>query len=132
MSNAAFLLYLMMNTYTALSVAVIITKAHHHETHPPQKAEDARLLRDAAGIKASYSALHKINSAALNFHASREALHTQLLAAHKNLNSIIQDAAGLRVGGPKAKTLAACHQALQQGHGQAAQHLAAIIRAGMT
>lgn len=93
------------------------------------KAEDACQLRNVAGIKAAYAALHKVNGSLLQGHSSREALQAQLLAAHKGLNTTIHDAAELRVGEAKAKTAAACHEAVQQG-GQAAQQLVTIIRQG--
>lgn len=96
------------------------------------KAEDACQLRNMAGVKAAYAALHKVNGTLLQGHSSREALHAQLLIAHKGLNTIIHDAAELRVGAPKAKTLAACHEAVQQGGAQASQQLVTIIRQGVS
>ncbi|KAJ9522354.1 hypothetical protein QJQ45_008171 [Haematococcus lacustris] len=86
------------------------------------KAEDMRLLGNMTAMKAQYKRLHDLNKDLMVEHDKRATNHTQLLSALKEVNLMIQRAARLRVGAPKARVSAACRAAIKE------ENMAALFR----
>ena len=77
------------------------------------QAEDARILEDIKAMKAAYSQLYTLNAELLGEYNKRANNHEELLAALKEVNHMIQKAARLRVGPPKARVVSACRGAIK-------------------
>ena len=77
------------------------------------KAEDARILNDMPLMKSMYGQLYDINRELMMEHTKRATNHTELLAALKEVNQMIQKAARLRLGSAKTRVVTACRQAIK-------------------
>ncbi|KAK9814709.1 hypothetical protein WJX72_010246 [[Myrmecia] bisecta] len=91
------------------------------------KAEDARILGNMPSMKKLYGRLMDLNRELVMEHEKRATNHHDLLEALRLVNTMIQRAARLRVGEPKARVVAACRQAVKANNVQA---LLKIIREG--
>ena len=91
------------------------------------KAEDARILEDVKSMRGAYSQLYTLNAELLGEYNKRANNHEQLLAALKEVNHMIQKAARLRVGAPKARVVSACRAAIKANNIHA---LFKIIKSG--
>ena len=91
------------------------------------KAEDARILGDIKGMRQAYAQLYTLNAELMGEYTKRANNHEELLAALKEVNHMIQKAAKLRVGAPKARIVAACRQAIKANN---IHSLFAIIATG--
>lgn len=91
------------------------------------KAEDARILNDIRAMKRTYASLFDVNRELLGEYMKRSNNHMELLAALKEVNSMIQKAGKLRVGQAKSNLIAACRNAIKVNNVQA---LFSIIRHG--
>jgi len=80
------------------------------------KAEDARILNDMALMKKHYMQLFDLNRELIMEHTKRATNHSELLAALKDVNQMIQRAARLRVGKAKANVVSACRAAIKQNN----------------
>lgn len=49
-------------------------------------------------------------------HAKRATNHSQLLESLKQVNTVIQQAANLRFGGPRTRVINACRQAIKENN----------------
>lgn len=77
------------------------------------KAEDARILQDMKTMKKMYSSLYEVNRELMGEYMKRSNNHTELLAALKDVNSMIQKAANLRVGNAKTSVVNDCRAAIK-------------------
>lgn len=77
------------------------------------KAEDARILEDIKSMRRAYSELYHLNAALVGEYNKRANNHEQLLIALKEVNHMIQKAARLRMGTPKARVVSACRAAIK-------------------
>jgi len=77
------------------------------------KAEDSRLLGDMPSMKSHYAGLFNVNSELLAELKKRQTNHNELLECLKKVNHMIQKAARLRVGKPKADVIASCRAAIK-------------------
>ena len=77
------------------------------------KAEDSRMLSDMHGMRKAYQSLYGVNRDLLAEHAKRSSNHKALLEALKDVNSMIQKAARLRMGTAKTQFVTSCRQMLK-------------------
>ena len=91
------------------------------------KAEDARILNDMRAMKRTYGSLFEVNRELMGEYIKRSNNHNELLAALKDVNSMIQKAGKLRVGQGKTNLVAACRNAIKLNN---VQSLFSIIRHG--
>jgi Bardet-Biedl syndrome 2 protein len=91
------------------------------------KAEDARILSDIRAMKRTYGSLFDLNRELLGEYMKRSNNHNELLAALKDVNSMIQRAGKLRVGQSKTSLVAACRNAIKNNN---VHMLFSIIRQG--
>ena len=91
------------------------------------KAEDARILQDMKMMKKMYSSLYEVNRELIGEYLKRSNNHTELLAALKEVNAMIQKAANLRVGAAKASVVTDCRAAIKDKNNQM---LFKVIRTG--
>lgn len=77
------------------------------------KAEDSRLLGDMPSMKSHYAGLFNVNNELLAELKKRQTNHNELLDCLKKVNNMIQKAARLRVGRPKADVIASCRAAIK-------------------
>lgn len=92
------------------------------------RAEDARLLGDVAGLKRAHKRLADLNRDMWLEHGRRVANQQELLAGLKGINSMIQAAAGLRVGPAQAKVVAACRAAIKANNLQSLEKVCLAAR----
>jgi Bardet-Biedl syndrome 2 protein len=76
------------------------------------KAEDSRLLNNAAEMKSHYRALRDVNRNIVVEHEKRITKHREVAKHLKLINSIIQAAARLRLGKHKEQLVARCRRAV--------------------
>lgn len=91
------------------------------------KAEDSRILGDMKTMKKLYTNLYEINRDLITEYKKRENNHQGLLDNLKQVNQMVQRAANLRVGAPKARIIAACRGAIKANN---IQSLFKIIKVG--
>jgi Bardet-Biedl syndrome 2 protein len=91
------------------------------------KAEDARILNDMRAMKRTYGSLFDVNRELMGEYLKRSNNHNELLAALKEVNSMIQKAGKLRVGQSKTNLVAASRNAIKNNN---IQSLFSIIRHG--
>lgn len=91
------------------------------------KAEDSRMLNEMAQMSSYYSQLFDLNRELIGEYTKRSTNHAELLAALKEVNHMIQKAARLRMGEPKAKVVAACRVAIKANN---TKSLLQIIKVG--
>ena len=91
------------------------------------KAEDSRMLNEMAQMSSYYSQLFDLNRELIGEYTKRATNHAELLAALKDVNHMIQKAARLRMGEPKAKVVAACRVAIKANN---TKSLLQIIKVG--
>eukprot|EP00388_Colpodella_angusta_P022116 GDKJ01056413.1.p1 GENE.GDKJ01056413.1~~GDKJ01056413.1.p1 ORF type:complete len:234 (+),score=17.92 GDKJ01056413.1:1-702(+) len=91
------------------------------------KAEDARILQDMKTMKKMYSSLYEVNRELMGEYLKRSNNHSELLAALKDVNSMIQKAANLRVGNAKTSVVNDCRAAIKAKNNA---QLFKIIRTG--
>jgi Bardet-Biedl syndrome 2 protein len=89
------------------------------------RAEDSRLLGDAAGLRRAHKRLADLNRSMWLEHSRRVANQQALLEGLKEVNQMIQAAAGLRVGPAQARVVAACRAAVKKNNLQALEKLVA-------
>eukprot|EP00741_Cyanophora_paradoxa_P010844 tig00020544_g10484.t1 len=89
------------------------------------RAEDARMLGDMQLMRKMYQHLYDLNKDLITEHVKRANNHSELLAALKEVNQMIQKAGRLRVGNAKAKVVTACRNAIKANN---VHHLFKIIR----
>lgn len=77
------------------------------------KAEDSRLLGDMPTMKQHYAGLYNLNGELLGELRKRQTNHNELLECLKKVNLVIQKAARLRVGKPKADVIASSRAAIK-------------------
>mmetsp|Transcript_7750 Transcript_7750/g.19732 ORF Transcript_7750/g.19732 Transcript_7750/m.19732 type:complete len:225 (-) Transcript_7750:80-754(-) len=77
------------------------------------RAEDARIQGNAGAMKGNYRQLYGLNRELMREHEKRATNYAELLAALKEVNSMIQMASRLRVGEPAKRVVAACRQAIK-------------------
>jgi len=92
------------------------------------RAEDARILGDMTLMTQIYSRLFDLNRELIGEYNKRANNHAQLLRSLKDVNSMIQKAARLRVGDCKTQVVNACRKAIKANNVQA---LFKIIRIGV-
>ncbi|CAG9466876.1 unnamed protein product [Pedinophyceae sp. YPF-701] len=80
------------------------------------RAEDSRILWDMEGMTRSYRSLMDVNRDLLMEHEKRATNHQQLLDSLKEVNGMIQKAARLRAGQPKAAVVSACRSAIRSSN----------------
>ena len=93
------------------------------------KAEDARMRGDMRTMRQIYAELNNINNELIGEYVKRANNHKQLLGALKEVNSMIQKAARLRVGKAKARVVALCREAIKKNNVQALLQIIAQGRA---
>ncbi|OXA51473.1 Bardet-Biedl syndrome 2 protein [Folsomia candida] len=93
------------------------------------RAEDARLIGDIKGMRKWYMQLHDANRNLINQHQIRCNMAENISESIKAVNQIIQKAARLRVGKPKANVITACRDALRVKNIEA---ISRIIKSGAT
>jgi Bardet-Biedl syndrome 2 protein len=81
----------------------------------------------SAQMKANYRQLSGMNRELIREHEKRATNYSELLAALKEVNSMIQMASRLRVGGPAKSVVAACRQAIKT---QNTKTLLKILKSG--
>lgn len=91
------------------------------------RAEDARIQGKTQQMKANYRQLSGMNRELIREHEKRATNYSELLAALKEVNSMIQMASRLRVGGPAKSVVAACRQAIKT---QNTKTLLKILKSG--
>jgi Bardet-Biedl syndrome 2 protein len=99
----------------------------HRIKNSVMKAEDARLLNDMPRMRRFYMDLFHVNNTLVAEYSKRANNHDALLLALKDVNSMIQVAAQLRHGQPKAAVIVACRKAIKANNMQA---LFYIIQSG--
>ena len=77
------------------------------------KAEDARLMGNMPHMCKMYGAMRDANRDLVLEHTKRATNHSELLAALKEVNQMIQRAAKLRNGAHKVKVVSACRAAIK-------------------
>lgn len=77
------------------------------------KAEDARICGDIQLMAKMYSQLFDLNGELIGEYNKRALNHQALLTSLKEVNIMIQKAARLRMGSPKANVIAACRKAIK-------------------
>ena len=77
------------------------------------RAEDARMLGRMKDVRAIAAAVFRENEQLLAEHRKREVNHAALLAALKEVNVLILNAANLRVGAAKQRVVAQCRAAVK-------------------
>lgn len=92
------------------------------------KAEDARLLRNSAGMKRHFRALWDLNQGLIDEHRKRVTKHAEVAGQLRAINTLIQSAARLRVGRAQEALVAQCRHAVQA---QDAEALIQAIREGV-
>jgi Bardet-Biedl syndrome 2 protein len=80
------------------------------------RAEDGRLLRDWDSVRRIQTDLSAVNRQLLNDYRVREKSHSDLVATLKNINTLIQEAANLRVGKFKTNLIQSCRLAIKQNN----------------
>jgi Bardet-Biedl syndrome 2 protein len=78
------------------------------------RAEDSRLLNNAADMKGHYRALRDLNRNLVVEHEKRVTKHGEVSKQLKLTNSIIQAAARLRLGRCKEQLVSRCRKAVQE------------------
>ena len=71
------------------------------------------MLSDMHGMRKAYQSLYGVNRDLLAEHAKRSSNHKALLEALKDVNSMIQKAARLRMGTAKTQFVTSCRQMLK-------------------
>lgn len=87
------------------------------------KAEDARLLSNARGMKRHFRALWDVNQGLMDEHRKRVTKHAEVAGQLRAINELIQTAAQLRLGRAKEALIVQCRKAVQ------AQDAEALIQA---
>jgi len=87
------------------------------------EAEDARLMADMPLMKRHYADLFTLNNELIAEYNKRANNHEALLAALKEVNQIIQKAANLRVGAPKARVIAESRAAIKSNNIDSLYHI---------
>jgi Bardet-Biedl syndrome 2 protein len=77
------------------------------------RAEDSRLLNDMELMRRAYTDLYSTNNQLVGNYNARANNHETLLAALKEVNVMIQRAAGLRVGRAKNTVITECRAAVK-------------------
>jgi hypothetical protein len=77
------------------------------------QAEDARLRCDMGGMRKSYAELRGRGGDLLREYKKRSGNHAALVDALRSVNAAIGKAAGVRVGEPRARVVAACRAAIK-------------------
>ncbi len=80
------------------------------------RSEDARILCDYGRMKKTYNSLYGLNSDLIREYSKRANNHAHLMENLKDLNSVIQKAAKLRIGKPSTKVVAACRKAVKKNN----------------
>ncbi len=80
------------------------------------RAEDARILHDYDRMKNTYKSLYGLNSDLIREYSKRANNHAHLMENPKELNSVIQKAARLRIGKQSTKVIAACRKAVKKSN----------------
>ncbi|XP_077549779.1 BBSome complex member BBS2-like [Haemaphysalis longicornis] len=83
------------------------------------RAEDCRLMRDYEGMRQWYQELQTLNRELVSDYRVRCQSHEELARCVRLLNRGIERGAALRAGRSKARTVAACHDALKASNGAA-------------
>jgi Bardet-Biedl syndrome 2 protein len=91
------------------------------------KAEDARIQNDMSQMKKMYGSLYEVNRELMGEFLKRSNNHNELLAALKDVNSMIQKASKFRLGQARATLVTECRNAIRQNQ---MQTLFNIIRTG--
>jgi len=78
------------------------------------RAEDARILSDMQSLRRVYRHLGGVNRDLLIEHTKRKDNHSRLMDALREVNSIIQRGARLRMGASKTRVVQACRDALKK------------------
>ena len=78
------------------------------------RAEDARIMCDYSRMKNTYKSLYGLNSDLIREYSKRANNHAHLMENLKELNSVIQKAARLRIGKQSTKVIAACELLKEQ------------------
>eukprot|EP00164_Ancoracysta_twista_P003462 GFYU01004622.1.p1 GENE.GFYU01004622.1~~GFYU01004622.1.p1 ORF type:complete len:148 (-),score=54.42 GFYU01004622.1:261-704(-) len=77
------------------------------------KAEDSRMLGDMKLMRRMYANLNDLNRELIMEYNKRSTNHSELMVALKEVNQMIQKAAKLRIGTPKATVVSACRAAIK-------------------
>ena len=80
------------------------------------RAEDARIMCDYSRMKDTYKSLYGLNSDLIREYSKRANNHAHLMENLKELNSVIQKAARLRIGKQSTKVIAACRKAVKKSN----------------
>eukprot|EP01059_Diplonema_ambulator_P008431 TRINITY_DN18052_c0_g1_i2.p1 TRINITY_DN18052_c0_g1~~TRINITY_DN18052_c0_g1_i2.p1 ORF type:complete len:241 (+),score=33.01 TRINITY_DN18052_c0_g1_i2:112-834(+) len=80
------------------------------------RAEDARILSEMGLMRQHYSKLHELNSQLIGEYIKRANNHTELLAALREVNAMIQRAARLRMGAAKSRVISECREAIKSNN----------------
>lgn len=91
------------------------------------KAEDARILNDMRHMKKMYGSLYEVNRELMGEYLKRSNNHNELLAALKEVNTMIQKAGQLRIGQAKQQLIAECRGAIKSSNIHSLFH---IIKTG--
>ncbi|CUG90518.1 Hypothetical protein, putative [Bodo saltans] len=93
------------------------------------KAEDARILNDMRNMKKMYGSLYEVNRELMGEYLKRSNNHNELLAALKEVNTMIQKAGQLRLGQAKQRLINECRSAIKANNIHSLFH---IIKTGKT
>lgn len=80
------------------------------------KAEDARILSDMRLMKRMYGSLYEVNRELIGEYMKRSNNHNELLAALKEMNTMIQRAGKLRIGAAKTALITECRNAIKESN----------------
>ena len=83
------------------------------------RAEDSRLMSDMASMRRAYTDLFSFNNQLISGYNVRAGNHQALLSSLKEVNLMIQRAANLRVGKPKANVVSECRAAVKANNFEA-------------
>mmetsp|Transcript_199 Transcript_199/g.341 ORF Transcript_199/g.341 Transcript_199/m.341 type:complete len:704 (-) Transcript_199:10-2121(-) len=80
------------------------------------KAEDSRILGNMGDMRNVYKELYEMNQSLIGEYTKRSNNHKSLLSALKDVNSMIQKAARLRVGSHKTRVVHECRAAVKKNN----------------